>query len=93
MKNQNKYFKTIKFTVSEIDTIDERLNAASRMIEEQGGLVVGLASPITFGVTPIHLIYTLIYTAKAEIGDMIQTAADDTKAKESEKNGDDTLNE
>lgn len=93
MKNQNKYFKTIKFTVSEIDTIDERLNAASRMIEEQGGLVVGLASPVTFGVKPIHLIYTLIYTAKAEIGDMIQKAADDTKAKESEKNGDDTLNE
>lgn len=67
MKNPNKYFKTLKFTFSEIDTIDERLNAASKMIEEHGGVVVGLASPVTFGVKPTHLIYTLIYTAKSEI--------------------------
>jgi hypothetical protein len=33
MKNQNKYFKTLKFTYDEIDTIDKRLNAASRMSE------------------------------------------------------------
>lgn len=67
MKNQNKYFKTVKFTFSEIDTIDERLNACSKMIEERGGLVVGLAAPVTFGMKPSTLIYTLIYTAKNEI--------------------------
>lgn len=79
MKNQNKYFKTVKFTFSEIDTIDERLNACSKMIEERGGLVVGLAAPVTFGMKPSTLIYTLIYTAKNKIdvdGDTESTVGD-----------------
>lgn len=84
MKNQNKYFKTVKFTFSEIDTIDERLNACSKMIEERGGLVVGLAAPVTFGMKPSTLIYTLIYTAKSKIdvdGD-IESTVGDTNGKE-----------
>ncbi len=71
MKNQNKYFKTLRFTFSEIDTLDERLNASSRMMEEQGALVVGVTSPVTFGVKPTHLIYTLIYTAKNKIDEEV----------------------
>ncbi len=65
----NKYFKTLRFTPSEIDTIDERLNAASRMIEEGGGTVVGSLPPVTFGLTPIYLVYTLVYTAGQEVSD------------------------
>lgn len=87
MKNQNKYFKTVKFTFSEIDTIDERLNACSKMIEERGGLVVGLAAPVTFGMKPSTLIYTLIYTAKSKIdvdGDTESTVGD-TNGEENNK--------
>ena len=87
MKNPNKYFKTLKFTVAEIDTIDERLNAASKMIEEHGGLVVGCTSPVTFGVKPIHLIYTLIYTASGNL-DAALDKADGTR-KGSEANEED----
>lgn len=65
----NKYFKTLRFTSSEIDTIDERLNAASRMIEESGGTVVSSLPPVTFGLTPIYLVYTLVYTAGQEVSD------------------------
>lgn len=93
MKNPNKYFKTLKFTVAEIDTIDERLNATSKMIEENGGLVVGVAAPVTFGVKPIRLIYTLIYTAKADLSDAISGGNGDDNEdaeKESDTNGDDS---
>lgn len=79
MKNQNKYFKTLKFTYDEIDTIDERLNAASKMIEANGGTVVGALSPQTFGLKPIHLIYTLIYTANSKIEDTVGDTNEDKK--------------
>lgn len=90
MKNPNKYFKTLKFTVAEIDTIDERLNATSKMIEESGGLVVGVTAPVTFGVKPIRLIYTLIYTSKADLSDVIGGGDNEDAEKESDTNGDDS---
>lgn len=89
MSRNNKFFKTIKFTVAEIDTIDERLNAASKVIEEHGGLVVGITSPVTFGVKPIFLVYTLIYTAKSEIG----SAVESTEETERNANGDGNASE
>ncbi len=85
----NKFFKTIKFTVAEIDTIDEWLNATSKVIEEHGGTVVGITSPATFGVKPIYLVYTLIYTAKNEISGITEN----TEETERSMNGDDNSSE
>lgn len=66
MKKDSKRFKVVALTYQDVEkgNVEGILNTAADEIEKQGGTVVGIASPVTMGMSPQRLIYTIVYTQK-----------------------------
>lgn len=68
-KRENKYFKIVKFTVPEIGSVEERLEAINKLICDKGGYVVGVQS-VKFGFAPQYKIYSMMYLASEKVEDI-----------------------
>lgn len=68
-KKENKYFKIVKFTVPEINSIEDRLEVINKLICEKGGYVAGVQS-VKFGFAPQYKIYSMMYLASEEVKDV-----------------------
>ena len=65
-KKENKYFKSVKFTVPEFDSIEDRLEAINDLICDKGGYVVGVQA-VKFGFAPQYKIYSMMYLASEKV--------------------------
>lgn len=62
-----RYIKTVIFdSLNDVDKIESRVNGAIGNITKKGGKIVSLL-PIEWGISPMNLIYNIIYESEKPI--------------------------
>ena len=61
---RTRYVKVMKFTVSDLRNMEQAVNNMVAKITEYGRKVVTIINH-TFGLSPMYLIYTIVYEADA----------------------------
>lgn len=61
---RTRYVKVMKFTVSDLRNMEQAVNNMVAKITEYGGKVVTIINH-TFRLSPMYLIYTIVYEADA----------------------------
>ena len=64
---RTRFIKTVIFnSLNDIDKIDTRVNGVIKKIVKKGGKIVSLI-PIGWGISPMNLIYNIIYESEEPI--------------------------
>lgn len=67
-ENKNcRWLKTISFTLDKVDDIEEKVNEEIEKINKSGGKIVTILPPHNAGVSPIKIIYDIVYESEKPI--------------------------
>ena len=66
MEKSTRFLKAVRVTVSDVDNIENMVNKTIACICNCGGKVIAITSQ-TFGLSPMYLLYNIVYENDREI--------------------------